>query len=237
MGKIFSYSAATLASVALHAAVISLFFIDWEPEEKRYIPQPKPIEAKLVQFKPKEQPKPQPKKTEQKAPPKKAVTPPGPKPQPKPQAKPVKQPEKKPEPKKTENKPKPEPVKKPVNQSIDDLLSAMDKEQEYMEELNDQEAVQSYTQLIKQRVESYWTLPPSARRGMRTTVRIQLVPNGRVVSVVITESSGNSAFDMAVVQAVKLAEEFPELREMEPAMFEKHFRQFIIEFEPENLRL
>ncbi|MCV6605408.1 MAG: hypothetical protein OIF34_08885, partial [Porticoccaceae bacterium] len=59
MGNLFSYSAATLFSVALHLGLVVLVVNKWVPEEtERKIVAPKYIDAKLLQLKEKEKPKP-----------------------------------------------------------------------------------------------------------------------------------------------------------------------------------
>lgn len=104
-------------------------------------------------------------------------------------------------------------------------------EQEYATE------AQSYASKIKQRIESNWSPPPSARTGMQCELSIQLVPTGRVVAVNLIKSSGNSAFDRSAIQAVKKVELFPEVKEMSPEVFERHFRKFTMLFNPQDLRL
>jgi len=60
-----------------------------------------------------------------------------------------------------------------------------------------------------------------------------LLPTGDVVSVTITASSGNAAFDRSAEQAVRRAGKFdvPE----ENAIFERYFRSFYFLFQPEDL--
>lgn len=104
-------------------------------------------------------------------------------------------------------------------------------EQEYAIE------AQSYASKFRQRVESNWARPPSARTGMTCVLAIQLVPTGRIVNVTVVESSGNSAFDRSAIQAVKKVEVFPEVKEMSPETFERHYRNFKFKFNPQDLRL
>lgn len=96
---------------------------------------------------------------------------------------------------------------------------------------------QSYVNMIAARVEQNWSRPPSARRGMRATLLIQLVPTGQVVNVTVIESSGNAAFDRSAEQAVRRVDRFTELQNMPPKLFEENFRQLRLEFKPEDLRL
>lgn len=96
---------------------------------------------------------------------------------------------------------------------------------------------QSYVAVIAQRVEQYWSRPPSARKGMQCELLIQLVPTGRVVNVSIQKSSGNAAFDRSAEQAVLKAEQFRELQQVPPDVFEEYFRQLTLLFNPQDLRL
>jgi Cell division and transport-associated protein TolA (TC 2.C.1.2.1) len=95
---------------------------------------------------------------------------------------------------------------------------------------------QSYAALIQQRVVNNWSRPPSARNGMRCELTISMVPNGRVVDVVLARSSGNPAFDRSAIAAVKKVETFPEVKDIPIEVFERHFRKFSLGFQPEDLR-
>lgn len=96
---------------------------------------------------------------------------------------------------------------------------------------------QSYVALMAQRIERNWSRPPSARTGMQCELRIQLVPTGQVVSVTVTRSSGNAAFDRSAVAAVERVGRFEELQKVPSDVFEQHFRQVNILFNPRDLRL
>lgn len=82
-----------------------------------------------------------------------------------------------------------------------------------------------------------WNRPPSARREMETTIRLQLVPTGRIVGVTVLKSSGDAAFDRSVEQAAFKTDQFVELQNMSPVLFEKKFRQVDVAFSPQDLRL
>jgi len=120
------------------------------------------------------------------------------------------------------------------------LLADMEKaKQEEEAAANEQrmaEEAQSYIDAISQKIENNWSRPPSARNGMTCELLIQLVPTGRVVSVSITKSSGNSAFDRSAEQAVKKAEVFPVVKQMSPAVFERYYRRLNLIFNPQDLR-
>ena len=102
---------------------------------------------------------------------------------------------------------------------------------------NEELQANSYRQVIQRRLSQNWSRPPSARRGMEATIRLQLVPTGRVVGVTVLNSSGDVAFDRSVEQAAFKAAPFEELQLMSPALFENKFRQVDVLFSPQDLRL
>ncbi len=95
--------------------------------------------------------------------------------------------------------------------------------------------VAEYAGIIKRIISQNWQIPPSARNGMMTEVRLQLVPTGEVVAVNIIQSSGNDVFDRSVLQAVERADRFIELQDLDNAVFERNFRTFTLVFRPEDL--
>ncbi|HEY9035493.1 MAG TPA: cell envelope integrity protein TolA, partial [Pseudomonadales bacterium] len=101
----------------------------------------------------------------------------------------------------------------------------------------DEQLAASYIGVIKSAVENSWSRPPSARRDMRAVVNIRLIPTGELISVTLIKSSGDSAFDRSVLQAVEKAAPFSELRDTPSRVFERYFRSFELEFNPEDLRI
>lgn len=95
--------------------------------------------------------------------------------------------------------------------------------------------VAEYSARIRQIITQSWQIPPSARNGMSAQVRLQLVPTGEVVGVVLVRGSGDAVFDRSVMQAVERAGSFPELQDLENAVFERNFRTFDLLFRPEDL--
>jgi len=95
--------------------------------------------------------------------------------------------------------------------------------------------VAEYAGIIKRIISQNWQIPPSARNGMMTEVRLQLVPTGEVVAVNIIQSSGNDLFDRSVLQAVERADRFIELQDLDNTVFERNFRTFTLVFRPEDL--
>ena len=97
--------------------------------------------------------------------------------------------------------------------------------------------VQSVEQAIFQRIRDKWKQPPSARNGMKTELKISLLPNGMVTDVSIIKGSGNEAFDRSAVAAVRSVENFREVKELPIEVFNRNFRPLYIDFNPQNLRL
>ncbi len=113
---------------------------------------------------------------------------------------------------------------------------ALSEEQNALAETEYATAAQSYIGAIRQRIEMNWSRPPSARKGMQCELLIRLVPTGRVVGVDIARSSGNDQFDRSAVQAVTKSEQFPEIKEMRPEVFERYYRELRLVFNPQDLR-
>lgn len=95
--------------------------------------------------------------------------------------------------------------------------------------------VSQYSAIIHDLISSNWSRPPDARNGMSVVLNLRLVPTGEVVSATIIKSSGNAAFDRSAEQAVARVGGFPELRDVPTPVFERNFRDFNLEFRPEDL--
>lgn len=109
-------------------------------------------------------------------------------------------------------------------------------EEKHIADTADDANVKSYSELIKERVEQNWSRPPSARTGMVCEFVIDMLPNGQVVAVTLTKSSGNAAYDMSAEQAIKRVDRFTEIKDIPIDVFEKYFRRFKFVFNPEDLR-
>lgn len=117
-----------------------------------------------------------------------------------------------------------------------EMAAAMEREEAAEQARTEAEMAQSYTGAIQRAVQMQWSRPPSARNDMEVELIIHLVPTGEVVNVVVARSSGNDAFDRSAENAVKKAARFPELQQLPPQVFEKYFRRFRLNFNPEDLR-
>ncbi len=116
------------------------------------------------------------------------------------------------------------------------LDAALQIEEQMISTSVDDVSSKSYEELIAERVRQNWNRPPSARNGMTTVLEIRMLPTGQVMGVRIVQSSGDAPFDRAAEQAVKRVDRFEEVKNIPPDIFEKHFRQFLFTFRPEDLR-
>ncbi len=222
-------------TLLLHAAVIAALVVRWESPStiEARLAKPVAIKAKLVSaesLKPKPKPKPEPK----------PKTKPNPKPTPKP--------------KQTDTTPAviPKPVDPPAEKASEKEISERREEEiaaQSMKEIESALASEQTTQegsvgsisdtvaaIIQQAVVGRWTRPPSARNGMVAVLEIALVPTGDVVGVAVLRSSGDNAFDRSAINAVERAGRFPEVSQVERALFERDFRRFQLIFRPDDLR-
>ena len=218
-------------TLLLHAAVIAALVVRWESAStiEARLAQSVAIKAQLVSaesLKPK--PKPKPKSQ--------------PKPKPKPQ------------PKQTDNTPAvtPKPVDPPAEEASEKEASERREEEIAAQALKEIEAALASEQttqegsvgsisdtvaaIIQQAVVGRWARPPSARNGMVAVLEIALVPTGDVVGVAVLRSSGDNAFDRSAINAVERAGRFPEVSQVERALFERDFRRFQLIFRPDDLR-
>ena len=92
-----------------------------------------------------------------------------------------------------------------------------------------------YGQIIARRISENWYRPPSARRNMRTLLKITLTRAGKVQNVQIVDTSGDRAFDLSAKEAT-LKSEFPEIKELSPSEYTKYFREINLLFDPQDLR-
>lgn len=140
-----------------------------------------------------------------------------------------------------------ESTSKPLNSEKETLIRRTEIENEFEESLlresemlkqrEEELAANSFRRLIQKRLSDNWSRPPSARLGMQATLRLNLVPTGRIVGIAIISSSGDQAFDRSVEQAASKAGYFEEIDSMSAKMFEQSFRTIEVLFSPEDLRL
>ena len=222
------FGAPLLVTLLLHALVIATLVVRWESPTtiEARVAKPVAIKAQLVSAetlkpKPKPNPKPKPKPKPKQEP----------KPQPKPQPKPAE-----PVPEKPAELQKPTPSTEDMAaQNLKEIESAMASEQTAQAGVSGSIS-DTLAAIIQRAVVGRWARPPSARNGMVAVLEIALVPTGDVVGVSVLTSSGDNAFDRSALNAVERAGRFPEVKQLERALFERDFRRFQLIFRPDDLR-
>ncbi|MEH6503294.1 MAG: cell envelope integrity protein TolA [Cycloclasticus sp.] len=101
-------------------------------------------------------------------------------------------------------------------------------EQEELE-MRAQEAIGSYSDLIRQKVERNWRQPTGDISGLSCVVRVRLIPGGEVIDAQVIKSSGNAFFDRSVELATRKASPLP--LPNDPSMF-NYFRTLEFYFRP-----
>ena len=91
--------------------------------------------------------------------------------------------------------------------------------------------ISKYSSIIKQQVMSQWKKPSAAKGDLTTEIRITLVPTGEIIKTKIIKGSGIKSFDDSALTAIASVGSFEDLQ-MPSNLFEAHFRQFILVFNP-----
>jgi len=91
--------------------------------------------------------------------------------------------------------------------------------------------ISKYSSIIKQQVMSQWKKPSAAKGDLTTEIRITLVPTGEIIKTKIIKCSGIKSFDDSALTAIASVGSFEDLQ-MPSNLFEAHFRQFILVFNP-----
>ena len=91
--------------------------------------------------------------------------------------------------------------------------------------------ISKYSSIIKQQVMSQWKKPSAAKGDLTIEIRITLVPTGEIIKTQIIKGSGIKSFDDSALTAIASVGNFEDLQ-MPSNLFEAHFRQFILVFNP-----
>ena len=94
-----------------------------------------------------------------------------------------------------------------------------------------QSEISKYSSIIKQQVMSQWKRPNVINDDLTTEIKITLVPTGEIINSKIIKGSGIKSFDDSALTAIARVGSFEDLQ-MSSNLFEKHFRQFILVFNP-----
>jgi colicin import membrane protein len=141
-------------------------------------------------------------------------------------------------------KPKPAPMPKPATLPKPDpavaraarerLAAEAALEAQLAEENSRSSAIRSGAQdewnfRVRERIESNWYRPASARRGLQCRVAVTLVPGGTVVSAVVEACNGDAAVRESLRAAVLKSSPLPLPKD--PRLFE---RKLVLEFTPDE---
>ena len=94
-----------------------------------------------------------------------------------------------------------------------------------------QSEISKYSSIIKQQVMTQWKKPSAITSDLITEIRITLVPTGEIINTKIIKGSGIKSFDDSALTAIARVGTFEGLQ-MPSNLFENHFRQFILVFNP-----
>ena len=94
-----------------------------------------------------------------------------------------------------------------------------------------QSEISKYSSIIKQQVMTQWKKPSAITSDLITEIRITLVPTGEIINTKIIKGSGIKSFDDSALTAIARVGSFEGLQ-MPSNLFENHFRQFILVFNP-----
>lgn len=92
--------------------------------------------------------------------------------------------------------------------------------------------INKYKALILQAISEHWIVPPGVDKKLYSELMIHLAPDGQVLDVQITKTSGNRALDNSVRAAVLKASPLPV--PSNPIAFAA-FKNFILKVKPENI--
>lgn len=104
----------------------------------------------------------------------------------------------------------------------------MREEDDKMREAQEQRITQSTGEAIQQKIYNTWRKPPSAKKGMRCTLRITLRSDGVVINVQIINGSRDDVFDRSATIAVRKASPLPVPNDIK--LFNKKFKSFRFDF-------
>ena len=92
--------------------------------------------------------------------------------------------------------------------------------------------INKYKALIVQAISEHWVIPSQASKKLYCELLIRLAPDGAVLDVQITKTSGDPSLDSSARAAVLKASPLPV--PADPDAF-KVFRQFVLKVKPENI--
>jgi colicin import membrane protein len=121
-------------------------------------------------------------------------------------------------------------------QALADLLSDKPERQQALADEQGDEVAGNFDDLIRSRASEGWAQPPSARKGMKVILQINMLPDGTISGVSVAHSSGDVPFDSSAVAAVKNIGRLTEMQGLKASDFAP-YRSFKMTFTPEDLAL
>lgn len=119
-----------------------------------------------------------------------------------------------------------------TEQSLQEQLAAEEKSrQQAAHAARAATEIDKYRFLIRQRVSHNWNRPVGAVKGLTCDVLVRLTQGGEVLAATVVRSSGNSAFDRSVENAVYKAAPLP--LPGDPTLFD-NFREIRFVFDPDK---
>ena len=136
------------------------------------------------------------------------------------------------------DKPERQPIDKPERQPIDETLRQLLAEPERQQASDDggEEVTGTFEDLILARASEGWARPPSAKKGMKVVLQINMLPDGTMKSVSVARSSGDTPYDNSAVAAVKNVGRLPEMQGLRPSDFQQ-YSSFRMTVTPDDLAL
>ncbi|KAA0975693.1 cell envelope integrity protein TolA [Pseudomonas sp. ANT_H12B] len=127
---------------------------------------------------------------------------------------------------------------KPERQPIDETLRQVLAEPERQQASDDggEEVTGTFEDLILARASEGWARPPSAKKGMKVVLQINMLPDGSMKSVSVARSSGDTPYDNSAVAAVKNVGRLPEMQGLRPSDFQQ-YSSFRMTVTPDDLAL
>jgi len=121
-------------------------------------------------------------------------------------------------------------------QALAELLSDTTERQQAMADTHGDQVAGNFDDLIRLRAAEGWTRPPSARNNMTVQLQVNMLPDGTIINVSVSRSSGDVPFDNSAVAAVKNIGRLTEMQGLSPQEFQP-YRSFKMTFTPEDLAL
>lgn len=98
----------------------------------------------------------------------------------------------------------------------------------------EQSEIERFHNQIQQKVSRNWNISSTSRKGLKCVLRVRVVSGGEVLAVSVVTSSGDTAFDRSAENAIYKASPLPV--PADAALFNRVFREFDFDFDPEKYK-